>query len=66
MHLLLLDPNLESENCVINQKGYRLDKRDNKWNARIRINGKQISLGYFNTEEEASLAYQNAVIKYRS
>ena len=35
-------------------------KAAKKWNARIVINGKQKSLGYFNTAEEASEAYLKA------
>lgn len=34
-------------------------KRSNKWDSRITINGKEKHLGYFNSEIEASNAYQN-------
>jgi len=37
--------------------GCFLDKRWNKWQARIRINSKRISLGYYNTELEAHTIY---------
>ena len=47
-----------NRDCVINAKGYSWYK--GKWQARIRINGKQKHLGYFNTEEEARQAYLNA------
>jgi len=39
-------------------KGVSWHKKANKWISNILINKKQIHLGYFNTEEEASLAYQ--------
>lgn len=32
-------------------------KKGNKWRARIKINGKEIHLGEFNTEDEAAKAY---------
>jgi hypothetical protein len=38
-------------------KGYTWDKRINKWKAHIKLTGKKIHLGYFNTEEEARNAY---------
>jgi len=41
-------------------KGYYFQKRDNKFQAKIVIDGKQISLGYFDTEEEARNAYLEA------
>ena len=36
-------------------------KRDNKWQAQIRINGKQIGLGSYNTEPEAHQIYSEAL-----
>ena len=41
-------------------KGYYWDKITNKWRAKIAVNGKQIHLGYFDTEEEARNAYLEA------
>lgn len=35
-----------------------------KWKARIQVNGKGISLGCFETVEEASKAYNKAVLRY--
>lgn len=49
-----------------NQKGYSFIKSRNKWQARIRINRKRIHLGLFDTEEEASIAYQTAKLKLNS
>ena len=41
-----------------NSKGY--SKKGNKYKAQIQINGKKIHLGYYDTTEEASNAYQQA------
>jgi hypothetical protein len=38
-------------------KGYTWDKDNNKWRARIMLNGKNICLGRYNTKEEAKNAY---------
>ena len=41
-------------------KGYSYDKRRNKYRAQIKINGKDIFLGHYDTPEEAREAYLNA------
>jgi hypothetical protein len=58
------------ENCQNKERnrngrkcGTNFDKRENKWLARIFIKGKQIRLGMFDSEEEASIVYKTAEIK---
>lgn len=43
-----------------NAKGYCWHKRLQKWEAKICVNGKHLNLGYFEKEEDASKAYQDA------
>jgi hypothetical protein len=45
-------------------KGYSWFKRDNKWSAHIKLDGKKIHLGYFDLEEDARQSYLNAKEKY--
>ena len=54
----------ENKNNSSGYKGVSWHKKANKWHARIRVNGKQIHLGYFTDKEEASQAYQEAKEKY--
>ncbi len=45
-------------------QGLNFDKKINKWQARIQINGKNHSLGYYDNEEEAAVEYARAAFKY--
>jgi len=45
-------------------KGYRWDKRRQKFQSHIKLNGKFIHVGMFNTEPEARAAYLEAKKKY--
>lgn len=46
--------------------GVSFHKKSNKWQARININKKRISLGYFDTIEEAAEMRRLAKIKYKN
>jgi hypothetical protein len=48
----------------ITGKGYCWDKHANKWKSYIKLNGKTINLGLFNTEDEARQSYLQAKEKY--
>lgn len=48
----------KKKNCSSKYKGVSWDKRNSKWEARIRIDGKKKHLGNFINEEEAHLAYK--------
>lgn len=45
-------------------KGYCWRKLANKWHSRIRVDKKQIHLGYYDTQEEARNAYLTAKAKH--
>lgn len=45
-------------------KGVYWDKTGSKWRAQIKVNGKKIHLGMFNTPESASEAYIKAAENY--
>ncbi|MRI34672.1 hypothetical protein EOPP23_16940 [Endozoicomonas sp. OPT23] len=38
-------------------KGYTFNKRSGRFKAQARCNGKTVHIGYFDTAEEASVAY---------
>ena len=50
----------------IGSKGYNFRKDKNKWRARIKVDGKELHLGHFDTEEEARQAYLDAKQIYHS
>lgn len=47
-------------------KGATFSKKSNRWHSRIVVDQKTISLGYFNTKEEAAKAYNEAALKYHT
>jgi len=49
------------KNCSSKSVGVSLCKTSKKWSSKIRINGKQIHLGLFDNEIEASQYYENAL-----
>jgi len=52
-----------NKNCVSEFKG--INQRPNgKWYVRIQVDGKRISLGYFNDEIDAAKAYDEAARRY--
>lgn len=61
---LRLVTNAENQQNRRSPKGYRWHKEKQKWQPRIRLNGKDIFLGYYDTEEEARRIYSEARRKY--
>lgn len=71
VNLRLCDHSQNQYNATIRRKGksskYRgvyLHKRDGRWYARIRVDGKKIHIGCFEIEEEAARAYDAAAQKH--
>ncbi len=56
---------LPRKDSLCKSKGVDFMKLKGKFRARIRVRGKDIHLGIFDTEEEASLSYQVASKKYQ-
>jgi hypothetical protein len=63
-HVTRLENNLNND-FVINSKGVYFDKHGNRWRACISIKNKTIKLGSFKSKDEAVLARNNAISKYR-
>jgi len=61
-NLRLVSHSTNTNNCekIINSKGYYWHSERKKYQSQIRINRKKISLGYFNSPEEARKAYVEA------
>ena len=52
---------------ITNSSGYKgvsFDKRRNLFRARVKVDGKEVWLGYFDSAEEASLAYRRGARKF--
>jgi hypothetical protein len=50
-------------NCSSKYKGVTWNKRDNRYQARIIINYKNISLGYFKSEKDAAITYNSKALE---
>ena len=48
----------------LNAKGYSWVKKDKMWHARIKVDGKLLSLGYHENESRAKMAYLSAKSRY--
>ena len=45
--------------------GVTFNKATNKWQARMKLEGKQLSIGWYENEEEAAADYARAAFKYK-
>ncbi|MBW7988806.1 MAG: hypothetical protein FVQ84_02120 [Planctomycetes bacterium] len=57
-------PYIKKKGAHSKYRGVTLEKRINKWQAQIRINGKHKIIGYYNDETHAAKAYDTAARKY--
>ena len=54
---------LKQKNTSSIYKGVTYSKKNKKWEARIRINGKNKFIGYFKNEEDAGRAYDEKALQ---
>lgn len=52
------------KNASSKYKGVHLLKKNNKWSVNIQVNGRNIHIGSFHSEDNAGIAYDRAAIKY--
>jgi hypothetical protein len=57
---------IKQRNNTSGYKGVVFFKRAKRWRAAIFVNSKPIYLGYYDTPEQASAAYQEAASKYHT
>ena len=60
LRLVSISVNANNSEKIINSKGYCWDSAHKKYKSAVRINGKTINLGRFNSPEEARKAYVQA------
>lgn len=54
----------KSKNQLGDYKGITLDKRSNRWKARIKVNGREKSLGLFDNPKDAAMLYDFAAKRF--
>ena len=61
---LRLVNNQQNQHNHTKAKGYYWNKQNNRWRAKIRLDGRSIHLGYFDVEDDARQAYLDAKLVY--
>jgi hypothetical protein len=56
--------NMKTQKSTSKYRGVSLNKGINKWRVRIKMNGKDTHIGYFETEEEGARAFNEFVISH--